>query len=260
MLTRYLEDTLGGNSNTVIICTVSKLKNNTTHTKMTLDFGLLAQKIKTKPVMQVEYSISELTKMIKKLEKENTTLKTKITGLLKRINIEGDVQIPEDIPQFDDISQVDCDGENAILESSNIDCELIDQTLNQDLDELEMHLNTNSSHDSNYYEELKSCQGELKDIHNKNIDLNTQIVALQSSLNENEQKLVALQTEFQSRIQEISCKDAEIETISKEKEQALERMKVLQDQTFTLNEQAENYEYESKNFKTEIEKVTEELK
>lgn len=82
LLTRYLTDTLGGNSNTVIICTASRLKSNSTHTKMTLEFGLCAQKIKTHPVAQIEYSVEDLKKVIKKLQNENKELKKKVEKLL----------------------------------------------------------------------------------------------------------------------------------------------------------------------------------
>ena len=104
MLTRYLSDTLGGNSNTMIILTVSKLKNNLTHTKITLEFGLRAIKIKTTPVVHVEYSLPELKKIIKKLEKENGELKFKISELLHKLGSNEDVEVPDDIPDFEDIS------------------------------------------------------------------------------------------------------------------------------------------------------------
>lgn len=74
-LTHFLKDTLSGNSNTVLICTGSHQRVNKVHTKMTLEFGLRAQKVKTKPVSTEEMSKSKMLKEIKLLKQENLELR-----------------------------------------------------------------------------------------------------------------------------------------------------------------------------------------
>jgi DNA polymerase III gamma/tau subunit len=74
-LTHFLKDTLSGNSNTVLICTGSHQRVNKVHTKMTLEFGLRAQKVKTKPVSIEEMSKSKMLKEIKLLKQENLELR-----------------------------------------------------------------------------------------------------------------------------------------------------------------------------------------
>ena len=74
-LTYYLKDTLNGNSNTVLIWTGSHQKINQTHTKMTLDFGIRAQLVKTKPVSTEEMSAEMMRHQIKILKQENFDLR-----------------------------------------------------------------------------------------------------------------------------------------------------------------------------------------
>lgn len=141
ILTRYLTDTLGGKCNTALICTISRLKSKETYTKMTLEFGMWAQKIKTTPVAQVEYSVSELKQKIKKLEEENKDLKTKIRQLLEKLNSASSqdilAEIHNEMNQLSGIKEDDLIMDDSILESSSVSPLELDKTINDDLNQLE---------------------------------------------------------------------------------------------------------------------------
>uniref|UniRef100_A0A1A9W0R9 Kinesin motor domain-containing protein n=1 Tax=Glossina brevipalpis TaxID=37001 RepID=A0A1A9W0R9_9MUSC len=72
-LTRILQDSLGGNTLTAIICTIKP--NATEETQSTLSFALRAKVIKNKPA--VNELVSDAT-MMKRLEKEITVLKSRL--------------------------------------------------------------------------------------------------------------------------------------------------------------------------------------
>lgn len=97
-LTHYLKDTLSGNSNTVLICTGSHQKINHNHTKMTLEFGIRAQKVKTKPVSTEEMSKAKMMKQIRELKQENFELKI----IIEEIRNGADPKIIETLEKYKD--------------------------------------------------------------------------------------------------------------------------------------------------------------
>ena len=69
-LTRILSESLGGNSKTCLVITCSPHPYNEQETLSTLRFGTRARSIKNKAVVNREYTIPELKKLLEKAEKE----------------------------------------------------------------------------------------------------------------------------------------------------------------------------------------------
>ena len=69
-LTRILSESLGGNSKTCLVITCSPHPYNERETLSTLRFGTRARSIKNKAIVNREYTIPELKKLLEKAEKE----------------------------------------------------------------------------------------------------------------------------------------------------------------------------------------------
>eukprot|EP00923_Selenidium_pygospionis_P029675 GHVN01052856.1.p1 GENE.GHVN01052856.1~~GHVN01052856.1.p1 ORF type:complete len:748 (+),score=163.38 GHVN01052856.1:184-2427(+) len=63
-LTRVLQDSLGGNSQTCLICTASPALDNEAETLSTMRFGQRAKAIQNKPVINEERSVEELERLL----------------------------------------------------------------------------------------------------------------------------------------------------------------------------------------------------
>jgi hypothetical protein len=81
-LTRILQNALGGNSKTVMICALSPASINYEETLSTLRYADRAKKIQNKAVINE----SEHDKMVRMLKEENVGLKKMIEDLQKKIN------------------------------------------------------------------------------------------------------------------------------------------------------------------------------
>lgn len=71
-LTRILQNALGGNSKTTMICAVSPARDNYEETLSTLRYANQAKMIK----LNAQINESETDKLIRELTEENTRLKT----------------------------------------------------------------------------------------------------------------------------------------------------------------------------------------
>jgi kinesin family member 5 len=80
-LTRILQDSLGGNSNTAIIITCSLLLKNESETITTLRFGSIAKAIKNRPKVNRELTMAELKLRLMKIEEELKKKAIKIASL-----------------------------------------------------------------------------------------------------------------------------------------------------------------------------------
>ena len=69
-LTRILQESLGGNSLTVLIITCSMSSFNATETLSTLRFGSRAKKIKNKPIANLERSPKKLMELLDQAEEK----------------------------------------------------------------------------------------------------------------------------------------------------------------------------------------------
>jgi len=74
-LTKFLQESLGGNSKTTLLCTSSKHKQNGEESISTLRFAQRAKAIKNKAVSNVQRSPKEMEMLINKLQAELKALK-----------------------------------------------------------------------------------------------------------------------------------------------------------------------------------------
>jgi len=84
-LTRLLSDSLGGNSKTCIIVTCSPCDYNVEETISTLRFGTNCKKVKNKPKVNQELSISEYKIKLKKMQKTEDQLRKTIAILRSQV-------------------------------------------------------------------------------------------------------------------------------------------------------------------------------
>lgn len=80
-LTRILQNALGGNSKTLMICAISPATDNYEETLSTLRYADQAKKIKNNAVVNE----SETDKMIRELKSENDKLKNTLMALQKSL-------------------------------------------------------------------------------------------------------------------------------------------------------------------------------
>ena len=98
-LTRILQNALGGNSKTVMICALSPASINYEETLSTLRYADRAKKIQNKAVVNE----SEHDKTVRLLKEENNELKKMIEELSKKLLGNGGVVEEEDKRQFQDL-------------------------------------------------------------------------------------------------------------------------------------------------------------
>ena len=77
-LTRMLEESLGGNSRTCLVTCVAPEALHSAETVSTLRFGERAKLVKTYAKVNEELGMEELKKLVKKLKKENETLRKQL--------------------------------------------------------------------------------------------------------------------------------------------------------------------------------------
>ena len=95
-LTRILQNALGGNSKTIMICALSPASINYEETLSTLRYADRAKKIQNKAVINE----SEHDKMVRLLKEENMNLKKMIEDLQKKLGAQGGVVGEEDKQAF----------------------------------------------------------------------------------------------------------------------------------------------------------------
>ena len=95
-LTRILQNALGGNSKTVMICALSPASINYEETLSTLRYADRAKKIQNKAVINE----SEHDKMVRLLKEENQNLKKMLESLQKKLGGQGGVMLEADKKEF----------------------------------------------------------------------------------------------------------------------------------------------------------------
>ena len=100
-LTRILQNALGGNSKTVMICALSPASINYEETLSTLRYADRAKKIQNKAVINE----SEHDKMVRLLKEENVNLKKMIEDLNKKLMGQGGVAGEEDQQAYLDLKE-----------------------------------------------------------------------------------------------------------------------------------------------------------
>ena len=80
-LTRLLQESLGGNSKTSLIITISPSQINANESVSSLRFGFRAKEIKNKPKINKQYTVAQLLVLLEKAEKRNAQLEALIKDL-----------------------------------------------------------------------------------------------------------------------------------------------------------------------------------
>jgi hypothetical protein len=94
VLTRLLSDSLGGNSKTSLIITVSPAAYNITETLSTLRFGERAKRITNRPTVNEQMGIEQYKAIVKDLKVEQTRLRGWVK-LLERELIDAGLEVPD---------------------------------------------------------------------------------------------------------------------------------------------------------------------
>eukprot|EP01071_Lankesteria_metandrocarpae_P008774 Lankesteria_metandrocarpae@DN5051_c0_g1_i1.p1 len=92
-LTRILQESLGGNSKTTLICTVSAADTEKGETLSTLRFGQRAKRVTNTAVINQERSVQFLEMLLKRSEKKIKQLKGRVARLERSLN-EHKVELP----------------------------------------------------------------------------------------------------------------------------------------------------------------------
>ena len=121
-LTRILQNALGGNSKTVMICALSPASINYEETLSTLRYADRAKKIQNKAVINE----SEHDKTVRLLKEENDDLKKKIEALMKKVG-DGGALNDDDQKAFNDLK--------AQYEETKKLCDSMSKTFNERLEE-----------------------------------------------------------------------------------------------------------------------------
>ena len=121
-LTRILQNALGGNSKTVMICALSPASINYEETLSTLRYADRAKKIQNKAVINE----SEHDKTVRLLKEENDDLKKKIESLMKKVGDGGSLN-DDDQKAFNDLK--------AQYEETKKLCDTMSKTFNERLEE-----------------------------------------------------------------------------------------------------------------------------
>jgi kinesin family protein 5 len=100
-LTRILTESLGGNSKTCLIITMSPHPFNESETLSTLRFGARARNIQNKAVQNKEYSVAELRKMLDDADLKIDSLNKHIVVLTSKIKeMGGDVPSDKELDAY----------------------------------------------------------------------------------------------------------------------------------------------------------------
>lgn len=124
-LTRILSESLGGNAKTCLIITCSPSPYNESESLSTLRFGMRAKKVKNKPKINKELTVSELKIIVEKLERQLKLSNMKISQLekyIKSLNIE----MPNNLIKLNEIDKdideigVENSQDLSITENNNV--------------------------------------------------------------------------------------------------------------------------------------------
>lgn len=198
-LTRVLQDSLGGNSKTILIVTCSPSVFNESETISTLRFGTRAKFIKNKPKINRDYSIAELKIMLFKCREELIS-KEKLIQLLKAGAVNAGSRVSTDYKEIStDFKEESPNGrESAELKAF-------------DYDEILMELEDTRI---KFQEQVRFSSKLEKELESKNEELNHQL---------------AVSEVLSKKNSDLKAKIGEYEKIIKEKNEGLEKFEVVQE-------------------------------
>lgn len=220
-LTRVLQDSLGGNAKTSLIITCSPSLYNESETLSTLRFGFRAKSIKNKPKINHEYSVAELKNLLAKVQEELSqkdyvilTQKEALAAYgyesgcsldtsyrLDEISFEDlkksemydevlnelhDIQVKYDV-QSKHFRRASCELESAIIENEEqkktgqfIYSQI--QELQQKINSLEKSIKKKDEMIENLSITIDSMQKELTAENTKNVDLQKNLITVETTL------------------------------------------------------------------------------
>lgn len=182
-LTRILQESIGGNSQTSLIIACSMSSYNDKETLGTLRFGQRAKKIQNKPVINQEKSSKELQKIIETMQNELRNQSEIISKLHFHLKNSKSVDFEEIISNtFDPES-------TKIKEPENKDSEYALTLLKQHIELVKLH------------EELEKLKSEKKEVEEELNYKNKEVGELEVQLSELQQELL-LEREENKRVAE----------------------------------------------------------
>lgn len=222
-LTRILQESLGGNSRTTLILTISPSSQNELETLSTLRFGSRAKAIKNKAHINQELSASELKFRLKKLERINEQNKLYIEKLENQLNTDGSDFSPRILTHTDR----DFESKIPVLRKSSVSPPRLE--LFSKLQEKEQKI-------KNLEEELLNYKiNSLKILNEEEVKLNKlekALFKLSEKLNDVEVININLRKHLMISEKVIDQRDQSIQYLNK----------LLNEQQFTLNNQTATFE------------------
>ncbi|KAI8906690.1 P-loop containing nucleoside triphosphate hydrolase protein [Gorgonomyces haynaldii] len=208
-LTRLLQDSLGGNSRTVMIACVSPLEEDLDETLNTLKYANRARQIQNKPILNILDS-----KIV-----EMHSMQEKISELQDKLESMSQVQVTPEMIDFDNeqwmqyfmdqLKTRTIRGTNAIklLEETKQEKESLEQQLNQLQSQLE--------HQSLLEQQFLQLQQESRQLQEQNKLLETQLLESQKPVEEvkDEQDYETLESELKTVVQEKQFLTSDIEVL-----------------------------------------------
>lgn len=213
-LTRILQESIGGNSQTSLIIACSMSSYNDKETLGTLRFGQRAKKIQNKPVINQEKSSKELQKIIEAMQMELKNQSEIISKLHFHIKNSKSVDLEEIISNtFDPQS-------TKIKETEKKDSEYALTLLKQHIELVKLH------------EELEILKNEKKETEDELNFKNKEMSELEFQLSELQQELIQereenkkLAEDFQSQLEKSSAELQHMSSISTKATKTCERLK-----------------------------------
>jgi hypothetical protein len=206
-LTRILQESLGGNSQTTLVIACSMSSYNDKETLSTLRFGLRAKKIQNKPICNQEKSAKELVKQLEQVQKEmqkqaeiinniQTHVQQKYSSnanLLEEINgiIDNSFTVSKETTQPNHESEHSMTLVKQHVEIVSLNEEL--QKIKLEKKELEDELLYRNKENTDYISQIAELQLQLQDIQLTNQQQIEKVqIAMERALFENQQQILGM--------------------------------------------------------------------
>lgn len=181
-LTRILQDSLGGNSKTVLIVTCSPSPYNESETVSTCRFGIRAKSIKNKPKVNREYTLAELKLMLSKAREEISRKNRIIIALEKALGRSAST-----LPNIKDQLEDEEEKEESELNETKM-AGAYDEVITE-LEEARNKIEEEMQNSAKLKMGIENLMLENKDLLNGHDFINKQIMKLQEKLTLTEELL-----------------------------------------------------------------------
>lgn len=206
-LTRILQESLGGNSQTTLVIACSMSSYNDKETLSTLRFGLRAKKIQNKPICNQEKSAKELLKQLEQVQKEIQKQAEIINNIQTHVqqNYSNNANLMNEINGIIDNSFTVTKQTTQINHESEHSMTLVKQhveivSLNEELQkiklekkELEDELLYRNKENTDYFNQVAELQLQLQDMQlNNQQQIEKVQIAMERALFENQQQILSM--------------------------------------------------------------------